>query len=417
LALIERIGEALQRSEHDPEPIRKFIGLFVGVGTIVTAFINFAVGHWELSRPTLETLAYPGVALLSMTGLIWLATAFWRSRVALWVQITMNAVWSVFIVLDSPHGDLTGALFLLATFVLLVEYTDYFKAARFGIPILALIFVVALVFGLKRQTTAWILYSLASVIVSAFFVLIIGGITYKHWLLLRREKQLLESHVRERTREIESALDERRVMLQEIHHRVKNNLQIIASLLRLEAGETADLGAAQSLERNIRRIYAMAVVHETLYESRELHRVDLGLYTRELVQAMRGTLENPVGVDLAVVHAVAVDPDFAVPFGLLVSEIATASAQHSFLRGESGVIHISLDCAKSIELTVTDSGHGLGADFDLKAATSLSLTIIRSLVDQLHGTVAAEWKDGTRWAISLPYPAVAVSITQRRASR
>ncbi len=411
------IVEALALAERDPGPMRRFVGLLMGLGSLAVGFASFAALHWQFSAPTLTALESSSVLATSGAGALWLATAFWRSRIALWIQIAINAAWSVIIALNSAKGDLTAVLFLLATFVLLAEYVGFRKAIAYGVPILSLLFAAALVISLRMQTRAWLLAGLSAIIVSAVMLTVYGAIVYKHWLLQQKEKELLESRARERTREMESALDERKTMLREMHHRMNNDLQIIASLLRLETGEITDPAALQSMDRSLRRISAMALVHETLYQAKALHRVDLGDYVRELIQVVSGTLDSPVELSVEIGRTVEIGPDFAVPFGLLVSEIIAASLQALALFAEGGSVRLSLDCGDIIGLTVADSGPGFGDDFDLSMAKGLGLTIIRSLAEQLQGEVVVEREGGARWVVTVPYPTVEVSMTENSASR
>lgn len=384
--------------------MKRLVGILMGIGLLVVGVINLVALRWGHAQPILIKVGYLSVWLILATGALWIGTAFWQSRVALWIQICLNGAWALIVVLDARMGNLTGVLFLLAAFVLLIEYANPPRAARRGIAMLSALFLAALLISLHRQTPEWLLESLSSLLVCTTLLAVYGIVTYKHWILLRNERQVLDTRVRERTRQLESSLEERKVMLKEIHHRVKNNLQIIASLLRLEAGENREAGPSRTLERSIRRIHSMALVHETLYQSQALHLIDLGAYLGELVSSVRATLDSSVTVDLEIRRSRTVDPDFAIPFGLLVTEIITTLT--SPREGASAESHVRLwvDCGSTIDLIVKDSEAPDGQCLDLQSGKGLSPTLIRSVIEQLHGRFDVAPRRGVRLEVDLPPP-------------
>jgi PAS domain S-box-containing protein len=187
-----------------------------------------------------------------------------------------------------------------------------------------------------------------------------------------------------------ASLHEKEVLLREVHHRVKNNLQVISSLLNLQAGY-AGTGPADEMFRESRnRVRSMALVHERLYQTKELARISLGGYledlTRELFQAYG---VDPTRVRTAVtVEEIFVDIDAAVPCGLVVTEVISNCLKHAFRDGRQGAIALDarfLDTGR-IRLVVRDDGVGLPAGFDARMVESLGLRLVALLVEQLDGT-------------------------------
>lgn len=191
---------------------------------------------------------------------------------------------------------------------------------------------------------------------------------------------------------VQTSLLEQEALLREVHHRVKNNLQVMTSLLRLEAARAADPKVTAALGEMQSRIRSMALLHETLYRSGNLAQVDLAAYLRQLAgQVFRSAASRP-GVTMAFgLEPVMADIDTAVPCGLVVNELLSNALKHGFPDGRSGEIRLSLARvpapAGGLRLTVADTGVGLPADFDARRQGSLGLHLVTGLVRQLQGTL------------------------------
>ena len=189
---------------------------------------------------------------------------------------------------------------------------------------------------------------------------------------------------------LRASLREKESLLKEIHHRVKNNLQVITSLLRLEAGRSAHPETRSVLKEMQNRIRSMALLHESLYRSENLERVDLPAYIRQLTTHLfRSMLAKPGSIQLELELApVSLPLEQAVPCGLLVNELVSNCLKHGFPDGRAGKVRIelqTLDDGQSIRLQVSDTGVGLPADFEEKSATSLGLQLVADLARQLKG--------------------------------
>jgi PAS domain S-box-containing protein len=204
---------------------------------------------------------------------------------------------------------------------------------------------------------------------------------------------------------IEASLREKEILLKEIHHRVKNNLQIVSSLLNLQSLQIADKALAKSLTTSRNRIHSMALVHEKLYQSENLSRVDFKQYIKELTLYLFDSYDvKPEKIEShfdlqTVTYAV----DIAIPCGLIVHELVSNALQHAFPGNRSGTISISLrDENGATKLSVGDDGVGLPAGKDIENEQHLGLQLVDMLTDQLKGTVSTDRSSGTRFSIEFP---------------
>lgn len=211
-----------------------------------------------------------------------------------------------------------------------------------------------------------------------------------------------------RAEEIASAsLREKETLLKEIHHRVKNNLQVTSSLLRLQAERVEDESARRALREGQSRIRSMALVHELLYRSKDLSRVDLAEYVRDLVRQLvrsHGAEAAHVRVETRLT-SVAMPIDIAVPCGLILNELVSNALKHAFPAGHKGLIEVAIEARdRSYVLTVRDDGVGLPSDLDPAATTTLGLRLVRTLADQLGAELLVRSKGGTEVSLRLPRP-------------
>jgi len=190
---------------------------------------------------------------------------------------------------------------------------------------------------------------------------------------------------------LRESLREKEGLLKEIHHRVKNNLQVVTSLLRLEAGRSTVAATRTALQEMQGRIRSMALLHEMLYRSANFSGVDLADYVRQLATQLFRALNTRFGairLNLEL-NSVSLGIDQAIPCGLIVNELLTNSLKHAFPASRSGEIHIGLirTPAGHVQLRVSDTGVGLPAELAARKMHSLGLQLVTDLVRQLHGTL------------------------------
>ena len=205
---------------------------------------------------------------------------------------------------------------------------------------------------------------------------------------------------------IRASLREKEVLLKEIHHRVKNNLQVTSSLLRLQSARIDDPIALEMFAVSQDRLRSMALVHEKLYQSRDLSRIDFADYAGSLARLLFGTFGvDPDRIRLVVAGSpVLVPVDVAVPCGLILSELVSNCLKHGFPRGRSGRIEIRTtgDGDRLMRLSVADDGVGLPPDVDLDSAETLGLELVRTLAEQLAAEVVVLRDGGTRVELLVP---------------
>jgi PAS domain S-box-containing protein len=213
---------------------------------------------------------------------------------------------------------------------------------------------------------------------------------------ITRQKQDEES--------IRASLDEKVILLREVHHRVKNNLQIIISLTNLQMRQTVDPAVKQIMAETQNRVRAMSLVHEKLYRSESLSRIDFADYTRYLATQLfsfYGTDTRRVQLDMSM-GKIMVDINTAVPLGLLMNELISNALKHAFPDGREGTISISGgEEGDLITLVVRDDGIGIPVDFDWKNTSSLGMRLVTSLIDQVDGTITLDRENGTVFAITV----------------
>ena len=205
---------------------------------------------------------------------------------------------------------------------------------------------------------------------------------------------------------IRSSLEEKEMLLKEIHHRVKNNLQIISSLLSLQAGQVRDAKTLQMFSNSQNRIASMALIHERLYRSNELARVDFAEYVRDLTDNLFETYQvSSQRIQLQLeVDKTLVGIDEAIPCGLIINELVLNALKHAFPDGREGILLISFRRQKNgdNELIVRDDGVGLPAGIDLAKVDSLGVRLVTVLVTQLGGRLVVETEGGAGFRVLFP---------------
>ena len=230
--------------------------------------------------------------------------------------------------------------------------------------------------------------------------------------ILQSTNAELERRVEERTAELSrsnasltSLVDEKNVLLKEVHHRVKNNLQIISSLLNLQSGHIQDPAALVIFNESRNRVRSMALIHEKLYQSQDLAKIDFQDYLRALTSGLQASFAGKSSQVrmLVEVEEIMLGVDSAVPCGLIVNELVTNCFKYAFAE-QSGEISISMKRAPEarLRLTVSDNGVGFPKDLDFRNTESLGMQLVTTLAEQLDGTIAMRNGTGTTFEISFP---------------
>jgi len=219
------------------------------------------------------------------------------------------------------------------------------------------------------------------------------------------ETKRAEEAMRASAEQLRASLREKDSLLKEIHHRVKNNLQVISSLLRLQAAGVGDGSALEMFHESQNRIRSMALIHEKLYQSPDLSRVEFASYARELLSLLlRSYAARPrIELDTRVENS-ALSIELAVPLGLILNELISNCLKHAFPDGRAGRITVELRPLNpaSLELTVADDGVGFPAEIDFHKADTLGMQLVRTLTEQIGGRLELRRRRGTEFAISFP---------------
>ena len=209
-------------------------------------------------------------------------------------------------------------------------------------------------------------------------------------------------------KQLQDSLTEKEVMIKEIHHRVKNNLQIISSLLTLQAEFIKDESARGYFTDSQNRVKSMAIIHEKLYQTRDFAKIDIKDYVSNLTLSLFKAYNinvKMVEVDVEISN-ISLDVDTAIPCGLIINELVSNSLKYAFSDGRKGKMIVKLLPVGDdrLQLTVSDNGIGLPEDLELKETQSLGLTLVNILAKQLNGTLEIINKDGATFIMTFLKP-------------
>ena len=202
--------------------------------------------------------------------------------------------------------------------------------------------------------------------------------------------------------QLKASLEEKVVLLKEIHHRVKNNLQIISSLLNLQSDYLEDDRSRDIFKVSQNRIESMALIHEKLYQSKDLARINFAEYVQDLVDSLLSSYElNSGNVSAKIdVDDSLLSLDAAIPCGLIINELVLNSLKHAFPTGTKGEISVTLTKSENnFTLSVGDNGIGFPAEVDFQNTKSLGLQLVNALINQLKGTIELNRNDGVEFKI------------------
>ncbi len=201
------------------------------------------------------------------------------------------------------------------------------------------------------------------------------------------------------------SLHEKEILLAEIHHRVKNNLQIVSSLLSLQSGHVQDTNVLNAIQDSQSRVRSMALIHDQLYQSHDLTKIDFSVYVKNLTQSLLltyGQMTSYVNLSIKAEN-IYFAIETAIPCGLIITELVTNSLKHAFNAGRTGEIKVEFSSTgpDGYIMVVSDTGKGLPEDLDIRKSKSLGLRLVRELAEvQLMGRLEVSSKQGTEFRIS-----------------
>lgn len=212
---------------------------------------------------------------------------------------------------------------------------------------------------------------------------------------------------------LQKSLKEKEVLLMEIHHRVKNNLQIITSLLSLQSSRVKDEDTLEIFRTSQDRVRSMALLHEKLYKSEDIHRINIREYFDDLISYLLTSYNqlDKVKVNLNIID-IQIDINLSITLGLIINELISNSIKHAFKGKSSGEIYVELSRTNKmdeLQLVVSDNGIGMPKDFDVENSDTLGLELVRTLVTQHDGKFKILQNDLTKFVITLQYGHESVS--------
>jgi two-component sensor histidine kinase len=224
----------------------------------------------------------------------------------------------------------------------------------------------------------------------------------------KREEQLYikNKQISSQNLLIEQSLKEKEALIKEIHHRVKNNLQIISSMLSLQIGKISDKGMQSILRDAQQRINSISLTHQMLYQKDNISSISLGDYIENLVGQIEKTIFSS---DIELITSISsrdrkINIDSAVPLGLLINEILTNAYKHAFSANEKGTVVVSLiDSDEECVLKISDNGKGLPENYDKLNQNSMGMELINILADQLSANLKIERTNGTTFIIKMKF--------------
>jgi two-component sensor histidine kinase len=229
---------------------------------------------------------------------------------------------------------------------------------------------------------------------------------------LKKDNKRLESKVEERTQSLERVLDEKNMLLSEknlllteIHHRVKNNLQVINGLLELRKETFRDKKYKAAFSEGQSSIISIAMIHELLYQNENFGSLRFTIIAKNITNSISqlfATQKRQIDFEFGN-SDIALNVDTAVPLGLILNELLTNAYKYLPLNGENKVVIDLLDLENGhYQFIFQDNGPGLNADIDLNNVTSIGLSIVKRLVTQLEGKMHYEYNNGAKFVITFP---------------
>ena len=215
------------------------------------------------------------------------------------------------------------------------------------------------------------------------------------------------TELKEAEEETAHSLEEKEVLLRELHHRVKNNLAVITSLLSLQSSHMGSKSAEEILQESRNRIMSMALVHEQLFQTKDFSNISILNYLESLLMNIVSSYGPGKGMVIIErdIADISISIDVLIPLGLIVNELVTNSLKHAFGPGQKGLIKVSFTNpgANDYVITVSDDGKGMPEDLDVEKSDTLGLKLVNILAAQLEGTLEFESKEGTAFTIGFSY--------------
>jgi two-component sensor histidine kinase len=301
-------------------------------------------------------------------------------------------------------------IFIPCTLILTLQclISDGFANGNYA-GFIIVIFIASLLIEIKPLRFSVLLF----ISVSAHFIILSfhpvfserGFYSHLLYILLSSVIAIFLNYLVNQMREREAQnLKEKEILLKEIHHRVKNNLQVISSLLNLQAGSISDNATKAIVLESQSRVKSMALIHQLLYESEQFSSIDFSKYLHQLMATLHGTFRNPNQKILYTIHAenIFLDIDRAVPLGLITNELVTNAYKYAFENIEEGIIEIDIKNTgkENYIFKISDNGKGLPDSFIPEQSVTLGLKLVKLLTTQIDGKLEINKNNGATIVIT-----------------
>jgi two-component sensor histidine kinase len=407
-----------------------FIQKRVGVAVALCAFLLATVAFFNLififNVNIARAIQYPAVWGVLLISMLMLLTGIFIHKLTRIIQITVFLATGYLAALDANWGNLTSAFFVAVGYLLAWEYGALNKRLTIKTICIGGLYIGTLFLRFVIREEAFdlrVIHMIIGIFLVFYLSLLVVRVQFERFKL--REKKL-EEVVEERTadiekklkeneklrKEIESSLlektqwlEQRDVLIRELHHRTKNNMQLVSSLLELEHSGCEDQQIINIISKSQNRINALAIAHEHLYQAENIEMFDLNNYIPDLLHNLLqgwdyGNVhfhftpsENEVFVPIAT----------GIPVGIIVNELFTNAMKHGLRDNNPSIIEVALVLQDDmVEICLKDNGPGIPHSVDIEHPSSLGLQLVRLLSQQLHATVEVESDEGTEWIIRFP---------------
>lgn len=421
--------------------IQKKTSLILSIFSFVTSILNFISGIVNFGDTPIEAFIHYTVLLTLTCSLFLIITAFGRSVILRYFQVLVILLAGLILVMVNERGDLTSTLILLFGMALAYQYG--FFATRLYIKMFSILGVYSLatfanVFLVNKMklpsgipsvlfslTTIYLFWMVFSEEINIYLIrtnqlskrldqstsenMKLNLISADQAMLIEEKNRILEQSLIEKTeieKELRHTLKIKEVLLQEVHHRVKNNLAVMNSLLNLQYSDGND-DINDFIEKNSNRLYAMAAVHEIIYHGNIREFVNIADYFTNIAQNLVEIYSenNDFKIDVCTEN-IEVSIDMAVSLGIILNDCITNSITYGFNNHTSHkVISINIKKMKEIEITISDTGKQFPISIkNTNKEKYFSIWLVKILVeDQLNGSIDIEYNHGNIWNIRIPY--------------
>jgi two-component sensor histidine kinase len=392
--------------------LRRVTGLAIGLGGTLGGAAAFWHRWSELGLPATQAIGDPNVWTLFLFAVLGLATAAGPHRIGMYTHLSVLYVTAIGAALTSVPGDLTCIMFfgLYIAFVTVYVHPSRLRSLIYGTT--TSVFVAVWTIGHIVVTEATPAQFVLSYVGAGTSTALILAIIYSLSRSQKNHDRLLQKRVRVRTRELQAALEQsdqlleqNQILLREVHHRTKNNLQVIASLLSLRRTEDelsheeyrASLEAAQT------QIHTIATVHEMFHQEDTTAMVSLTSFIERAGELWGQNYEiDDLVVEKDFASDLSMSMDFAIPLGLILHELVANAKEHAYTEAETKSVRVEISRDDAfLNVAVRDFGSGFPAGVSIEHPERSGLQIVMSLAEQIHATVTCTTgTDGTEFRLA-----------------